>query len=99
MTVASTVSIPPPSVTWLTTPASVMMTVTVTLRTSVTLTLASVSPSPPVLRMLNVMALMRSAMLTMTTASSAAETTVTPLMDAAQVKILSTSGPGQVNVR
>ena len=86
MTVALTVSIPPPSVTWLTTPASVTMMMTARLRTSVTLTLASVSPSPPVLRMLNVMALMRSAMLTMTTASTAAATTARLLMAAAQVR-------------
>ena len=86
MTVGSTVSIPPPSVTWLTTPASVTMMMTAKLRTSVTLTLASVSPSPPVLRMLNVMALMKSAMLTMTTASTVVVTTARLLMAAAQVR-------------
>ena len=86
MTAASTASTPPPSVTWLTTPVSVTMMMIAKLRTSVTLTLASVSPSPPVLRMLNVMALMRSAMLTMTTASTAVATTARLLMAAAQVR-------------
>ena len=86
MTVASTASTLPPSVTSLTIPASVTMMMTARLRTSVTLTLASVSPSPPVLRMLNVRALMRSAMLTMTTASTVAAMTARLLMAAAQVR-------------
>ena len=86
MTAASTASTLHPSVTWLTTPASVTMMMTAKLRTSVILTLASVSPSPHVLRMLNVRALMRSAMLTMTTASTAVAMTARLLMDAAQVR-------------
>ena len=86
MTVASTVSTLHQSVTWLTTPASVTMMMTAKLRTSVTLILASVSPSPPVLKMLNVRALTRSAMLTMTTASIVVVMTVSLLMDAAQVR-------------
>ena len=49
-----------------------------------------------VMRPQTVTDMMRSAMLLMTTASTVAETTVTPMMAAAQVKILSSSGQGQV---
>ena len=83
---ASTVSTPPPSVTWLTTPASVMMMEIVTLRTSVTLKLENVSLSLCVLAMLNVRDMTRSVMLPMTTASTVARMTAMPLTAAAQVR-------------
>ena len=53
-TVASTVSTPPLSATWLTTLASVMMMEIVMLRTSVTQSLENASPSPCVSMMWNV---------------------------------------------
>ena len=86
MIAASTVSTLPPSVTLLTTPASVMMMEIVTLRTSVTLKLANASSSPSVLMMWSVRDMTRCVMLTMTTASTAAEMTARLLMAAAQVR-------------
>ena len=86
MTVASTVSILPLSVTWLTTPASVIMTVTVIQKTSV-------MPVEYVRLQFawqtqNVMGLTKFAMLSMTTASTVERMIVLPIQMAA-VQVIS----------
>merc|ERR1719341_808514 len=93
-----TVLTPPPSVTWLTTGASVWRTQTA--RPGRSVTMASVSPMS-VWRTVTVLILMPSAMRTMTTASGVGEQTVkTPqetscpyLKDAAQAVLLTPTVP------
>ena len=86
MTVASTVSTLPLSVILLTTPASVMMTVTAIQKTSVTM-MESVS-SMCAWQTQSVMDMIRFAMLNMTTASTVDRmTALITLMAAAQVKM------------
>ena len=88
MIAASTVSTPPPSVTLLTTPASVMMMETVTPGISVTQAVASVYLMC-VRIILTVLDLMPPVMWPMTTASTAAQRTVLViLMDAVKVNNL-----------
>ena len=86
MTVASTVSTLPLSVILLTTPASVMMTVTVIQKTSVTM-MESVS-SMCAWQTQSVMDMIRFAMLNMTTASTVDRMIVLPIQMAA-VQVIS----------
>ena len=92
----TTVSTPPPSVTLLTTHASVWWTLTARMERSVLM--ASVWWMS-VMRHQTAMGMTRSAMLLMTTASTAAETTVTPMMAAAQVRYCQAQAQVRLNDR